>query len=88
MWLTPKAPSEGDDGGGAGSDEGGDSDEGWAQVLAPISWDTAMTKMLVAVLLAVVVVASVVLGVLIRTRDNNTETAAATTSTVAPTSTW
>ncbi len=34
-----------------------------------------------------VVVASVVLGVLIRTRDKNTGTATATTSTVAPTST-
>lgn len=77
--VAPPAADDQDDADGDEPD--------WERVLAQVSRDTATTRTLVAILLAVVLVASVVLGVLIRTSDDSSQTATAPSSTVASTTT-
>jgi len=73
-------------GGTGGGHEGGTGDEpDWEYVLAQVSRDTDLTKKLVGILIVIVIVASVVLGILIRTTDNSTTTASGPTSTTSTT---
>ena len=83
-WIAPPAGVGAGAGGNDpetddpdGGDGGGDEPD-WEYVLAQISRDTDLTKKLVGILIVIVVVASVVLGILIRTTDKSTKTASAT----------